>query len=56
MQQVAPGNRPATQPAAPERVFGSIRRWLENLPGALNSRAEEEAAASDPFSWDYPSL
>nr|KAF6432985.1 hypothetical protein HJG59_001957 [Molossus molossus] len=56
LQQGITESSQATQPAAPERVFGSIRRWLENLPSALNSRTKEEATASSPSSWDRPSL
>ncbi|XP_036892787.1 uncharacterized protein C9orf50 homolog [Sturnira hondurensis] len=57
VQQDLTEHRPATQPeAALEPAFGSVRKWVESLPKALDSQAKEEAAASSPFSWDSPSL
>ncbi|XP_053771416.1 uncharacterized protein C9orf50 homolog [Desmodus rotundus] len=57
LQQDVTENRPATQPpGALERVFGSVGRWVESLPKALDSQTKKEAAASSPFSWDSPSL
>ncbi|KAM8804002.1 uncharacterized protein C9orf50 homolog [Rhynchonycteris naso] len=56
LQQGIVENKPATQSAAPERVFGGIRRWLESLPKALCSRAKEDTVASSPFGWNSPGL
>lgn len=45
-------NGPATQSAAWEPVFDSVEKWLDSLPKTLYPRAEQEAEASSPFSWD----
>ncbi|XP_059514260.1 uncharacterized protein C9orf50 homolog isoform X1 [Myotis daubentonii] len=48
--------RPAPSSDSLEPVFGSIRRWLENLPNTLDSKPQKRAATSARASWDCPGL
>lgn len=54
VQQGSLKNGTATRSLASERAFGSLGRWLENLPKDLYSSAKAEAVAGSPFSWNYP--
>uniref|UniRef100_A0A8C4LJ56 DUF4685 domain-containing protein n=1 Tax=Equus asinus asinus TaxID=83772 RepID=A0A8C4LJ56_EQUAS len=54
VQQGSLKNGTATRSLASERAFGSLGRWLENLPKDLYSSAKSEALACSPFSWNYP--
>ncbi|XP_008519824.2 uncharacterized protein C9orf50 homolog [Equus przewalskii] len=54
VQQGSLKNGTATRSLASEWAFGSLGRWLENLPKDLYSSAKAEAVAGSPFSWNYP--